>query len=99
MDAIKSGIRRGAIFGVGLVILLALGTGFKLLGGASVEVVEWTGVVGLVLGFPLSLVSASLTGVPAYVILVLAIVLNWALVGLLIGAIVSAVTRHQDRAT
>lgn len=99
MEPIKKGVRRGALFGLGLVVLLALGTGVKLLGGASWEVIEWTGVIGLVLGFPLSLVTDALTGMTAFIVLVLAIIVNWALVGLVIGALVSLAMRLQDRTT
>jgi hypothetical protein len=97
MEATWKGLRGGAIFGLGLLALLAVGVGIKLLTGASTEVLEWVGVIAMVLGFPISMLAEPLAGPSVFIALLLAVVVNWALVGLVIGGLVAVVGRLQER--
>lgn len=97
MEATWKGLRGGAIVGLSLLAILALGMAVKLLTGASTEVIEWAGVIAIVLGFPISMLTESLTGPSVFVALLVAVVVNWALVGFLLGGLVAVVLRLQER--
>ena len=78
----------GGLVGAGLVVLLALVTVVRLLLGASWEVLEWAGIIGMVLGFPLTLAADRITGLDLLFVVAVAIVVDWAIAGFLLGCVI-----------